>query len=363
MNITILGIGHAGTTVAADLITKGHNVTLLKTSNQLHNEHYNELISNGGIITIEENGRETHAKVDLITTNYKLALKNAHMVILFVQTNYQENIIKQMSPFLRDGQVILVEPGYLATAYFLKHCSEKKLAIIEAESSPIDCRIVSPGKVSVLFRNVNNPVGIYPDSAKLDTLKLISQLKYNFTLVDSVVEAALHNPNLIVHTVGAIMSIPRIEYTKGEYWMYKEVFTPHVWNIVLSLDNEKMSVLEKLGLKRLPYVEACKIRNSNDEECDALAVFFDYAQNSSPKGPDAPDSRYITEDVPEGLVLLESLGKILGINTPTCSSLIDLSNAALNTDFRKTGRSIDRIGIDVFNKILKDGTKLKVGIK
>ena len=40
MNITIAGIGNAGTTVGADLSRKGHKVTLLKTSKIMHNEHY-----------------------------------------------------------------------------------------------------------------------------------------------------------------------------------------------------------------------------------------------------------------------------------------------------------------------------------
>ncbi len=77
--------------------------------------------------------------------------------------------------------------------------------------------------------------------------EFLAPLQYHYTALSSVVEAALHNPNLIVHTVGAIMSIPRIEKTNGEYCMYHEVFTPSVWNILERLDSEKMDVLEKLG--------------------------------------------------------------------------------------------------------------------
>lgn len=353
MIITILGIGNVGTAMAADLKLKGHDVRLLKTSG-LHNDHYDKMISNGGQIALIEKGIEQKVTIDLITNNYKDAIKDADLLILCVQTNYHERIIKEMSPFLKDGQAILIEPGYLSTTYFLKYCSSKNLTIIEAQSSPIDCRITSPGKVSVLYRNVQNPVGVFPLASKKYAINILSQLNFNFIFLDSVIEAALHNPNLIVHTVGAIFSIPRIEYTKGEYWMYREVFTPHIWNIVQSLDKEKMNILEKLGFERLSYVEACKIRNSEDKTRDATEVFFDYARNHSPKGPNIPDSRYITEDVPEGLVLLESLGEILDVQTPTCSSLINISSVALKKEFRSIGRSIERVGEANINVILND---------
>lgn len=352
MKITIVGAGNAGTTVAADLSLKGHEVTLLKTSKSLHNENFN-YIKRNKTITIVENGESRVAKLHLVSTDYKESLKDAELIILYVQTNYQEDVIKKMIPYLTN-QIILVEPGYLATLFFLKNSVCKDLIFVEAESSPIDCRIIEPGKVKVLFRNYRNPIGVYPKAKTNEVLKVLKSLQYNFIATKNIVEAALHNPNLIVHTIGAFMSIPRIEYTNGKnYWMYKEVFTPSVWNIVKGLDKEKMDVMELLGCERVPYVEACKIRNSEDLSIDAEKVFFDYANNSSPEGPTISNSRYITEDVPEGLVLLESLGEILGIKTPICSSLIELSSKAMNINFREKGRTVKRIGEENFKKVLE----------
>lgn len=354
MNITIVGAGHAGTTVACDLKSQGHHIRLLKTSKGLHNEHFQKIVESNGKVIKEENGEVLEITLDIVTTDYEKALAGAELIILYVQTNYHEDVIRKMAPYLQDGQVILIEPGYLSTLYFIKYCSEKKLTIVEAESSPIDCRIVEPGHVTVVFRNVRNPIAVYPASETERVHSMFESFGYHFCRVNSVVEAALHNPNLIVHTVGALMSIPRIEYSKGDYWMYREVFTPHVWNIVTALDKEKMDVLEKLGCERVSYVEACRNRNSLDLSCDATEVFFDYANNHAPKGPAIPDSRYITEDVPEGLVLLESLGQILEVETPTCTGLINISNAALKRDFRQEGRSIERLGKDLFLSLINN---------
>lgn len=355
MKITIVGTGNAGCTIGADLANKGHQVTLLKTSNKLHNENF-EVIAKDKQITVEDGETVYTAKLYNVTTDYGEALNNAELIIIYIQTNYHKSVINKMAPYIKDGQTFIIEPGYLSTCYFLQS-TDKDITIIEAESSPIDCRITEPGRTKVLFKNVCNPFGIYyhptppPPSKRKKTADILDQLGYPYILTKNVVEAALHNPNLIVHTIGAIFSIPRIEYSKGDYWMYKEVFTPHIWNIVESLDKEKMDILEKFGCDRLPYVEACKRRNSLDESRDAMEVFFDYANNSSPKGPKVPDSRYITEDVSQGLVLLESLGHVLGVDTPTCTGLINCASAALATDFRANGRTVENLGMDTIRRL------------
>ena len=171
-------------------------------------------------------------------------------------------------------------------------------------------------------------------------------------------EAALHNPNMIVHTVGAVMSIPRIEATHGDFCMYHEAFTPSTWNLLEALDGEKMRVLEHLGCDPVPYVEACKFRNSLDDARDAKEVFFAYAaMPERAKGPLTVRSRYITEDVPQGLGLLESLGAALGVPTPVCSSLIEIASAALGCDLRAQGRTIERLGRDNIRAILDDAER------
>lgn len=355
MNITIIGTGNVGCTLAADLIRKGHQVSLLKTSNSLHNENYAFIAENKCFKVIDSYlGNYSVDIVNVFNNDYAAAVKDAETIIIAVQTNYHESVIKRIAPFLQDGQAILIEPGYLSTCYFIKHCS-KDLTIIEAESSPIDCRITQPGESSVLFKNVLNPVGVFPLSKKNHAHEILTELQYPFRFTESVIEAALHNPNLIVHTVGAVFSIPRIEFTSGDYWMYREVFTPHVWTVCESLDKEKLCILGKLGIHNsLSYVEACQERNFIGDNRSPIDSFFDYARNSSPKGPARPDSRYITEDVSQGLVLLESLGAVLGVETPTGSSLITLAGIALERDFRKEGRTISSLGEKNIQSILED---------
>ena len=354
MKISILGAGNGGTAVAAELSMRGHDVTLIKTSNAMHDENFNYLVENGGTVSIIEKYKTVKAKINRVTRDLSY-LSKSKVVIVYIQTNYHEDLIKRIKPYLRDGQLLLLNPGYLSTAYVLKHCSDIDLTICEAQSSFVDCRITEPGTIRVGFRNVRNPLGIYPVSCLEDAKIILNKLGYPFVYLPSVIEAALHNPNLIVHTVGAIMSIPRIEKTNGDYCMYHEVFTPSVWNILEALDNEKMNVIEELGCERISYVEACKYRNTLDDTRDAKEVFFWYASMPTrAKGPTEVDSRYISEDVPQGLVLLETLGQKLNVETPICSSLINIASAALGRDLRVNARTMESLGEDILDDILND---------
>lgn len=354
MIITILGAGNGGTAVAAELSARGHDVTLIKTSNSMHDQNFQYLLENDGIVKLIENGDAKTAQIKHLTRELS-PLSDSEIVIIYIQTNYHEDLIKRIKPYLRDGQILLINPGYLSTAYVLKHCSDIDLTICEAQSSFVDCRIHEPGTIKIGFRNVRNPIGIYPAKKEERAKEKLNQLGYPFVYLPSVIEAALHNPNLIVHTVGAIMSIPRIEKTNGDYCMYHEVFTPSVWRILEALDKEKMDVMEKLGSERMSYVEACKYRNTLDDTRDAKEVFFWYASMPTrAKGPTVVDSRYISEDVPQGLVMLETLGAKLNIPTPICTALINIASAALGRDLRLEGRTIERFGEDILEKIIKD---------
>ncbi|WP_302819183.1 NAD/NADP-dependent octopine/nopaline dehydrogenase family protein [Hungatella hathewayi] len=360
MKIAMLGAGNAGCAVAADLTLKGHEVTLIKTSHAMHDDNFEFLQKNEGKMTLNEFGDIKSANIHKVSRNMS-DIEGAEIIIIYIQTNFHEQLIERIAPYLQDDQILLINPGYLSTAYILKHCADKNLIIAEAESSFIDGRIMEPGYFRVGFRNVRNPIGIYPVARREEAIKKLDQLRERFVYLDSVVEAALHNPNLVVHTVGSVMSIPRIEKSHGDFCMYHEAYTrdnPSTWKILEALDAEKMNVLEKLGFSRISYVEACKYRNSLDDSIDAKEVFLNYAEmDTRAKGPTKVDSRYISEDVPQGLVMLEALGKSLGVSTPIVSGLIEIAGAALGRDLRAEGRTPEGLGLDNIDKILTDCQK------
>lgn len=340
MNVTIVGTGNAGCAHAAMFTLKGHNVTLYKTSKSGNNSNF-EYLKRTKKLTVSYGNETKSVDLHCVTTDGNEAFKDCDVCFVMVQTLYHRQVAERLANFAKHIKLLFVVPGYMGSLYFKQAFGDRCDSIAEGESTAYDARIIADGHVQVLFKNVRNAIGILKGD-KSEVLKTMYSLveTYQYTR-KNVVDSALHNPNLIVHTIGAIMSASRIEYSNGNFWMYKEAFTPAIWNLIDKLDDEKMNILEALGCERIPYVEACKFRNCEDLSVDALKVFKSYAESGSPKGPTTVKTRYILEDVPMGLGLMLSLGRKYNIPTPTCDALITIAGALVDQDFTQNLRSFD----------------------
>lgn len=341
MNISILGTGNAGCALSAKFTKGGHRVNLIKTSNSIHEENYNVISENRGIWLQDLDGTKDFVELNLITRDIEIGLKDADIVLILVQSIYHDELATKIHRFIPTTcKVIFTIPGNLGSLFLYNKLGTNYI-YAEGESTPYDARIIEPGTVKILFKNRRNAVSFFPKSKSDEGLSYISQLVETYKYKrNNLVESALHNPNLIVHTIGVIMSASRIEMMKGEFWMYKESFSPAIWNLIQDLDTEKNDVIYAFRGERISYLEACKFRNADDLSEDALKVFEGYADNGGPKGPDSLSSRYLYEDVANGLCLLSTLGEKLQIPTPISDSLITIASSLVRFDFRANARSL-----------------------
>lgn len=343
--VCVLGCGNVGVAIAADLSIKGYDVAIVKTS-QSRESVFEKIQRNGNRVLKKENGEYQKAIISKMTHDIE-EVSTADVVFLTIQSTYHEQVIKNISPYLNKDQIVIVICSYLSSLYFVKYCKGNMPVIVETTGPYLEGRIEEndiDGEVvfRVGCRLTRSPLSVYPECKADTTMIKISALYDGFRNEYTPIESALLNPNLVLHTVGSIMSIPRIEHSNGNFCMYREAYArgnEATLKIMLELDNEKMSVLKELGLKPVDVFEAGGFLG------DPMESFYAYSESSDRAiSPTSVNSRYITEDVSQGLVLLESIAHRMGICVPITSSLISIATAALDYNFRKEGRTVQRLG-------------------
>lgn len=341
MKITVIGCGNSGLIHAAKLLQNQHEVALLKTSGAANSEFYDIIEQEHGYNVKDETdgGRRFFVRPAFITRDVQKAVEFGDILMVTTTTSQHEHVARLIAPYVRDGQLIVLVPGYMGSLIF-KRFIQRDVIYSEWETTAYNGRIVDSMYVHITFYNPRNAVSALPVAALPQVVETLSHCFPNTRYTrNHILESALHNPNMIVHPIGIIFSASRIEHSGGEFWMYREAFTPSIINVIQAFDKQKNLILNAFGCDSLDYFEAAKWRNEEDLSKDAMEVFRSFA-NSSNKGPSSINHRYFHEDIPMGLGLFISIGQIVGVDTSVQESITALASALINKDLRQNARSI-----------------------
>lgn len=361
--VAVLGGGNGGHAVAANLSLAGFKVNLFELPQ--FGETFEKVLRTREI-RIEGVSIDGTAKLNLATHDIEQAIKEAEVVFIVTPAFGHRAMAEACAPFVQEGQIIVLMPGSGGSLEFAKIFKQKRVKkdVILAEtcSLPYGARLKAPGHVMVFIHALILPTGIFPSKK---TEEVIPKLKQFYSVINpakDVLEAAINNPNPIVHPVATLLSATRIEHSKGEFYLYTEGMTPTVARAFESLNEERLSICKALGYQ-LYHWDNLDFKNYNlgetEEECryrilntsmDAVFGKDGIYAGMKMKGPEHLKDRYITEDVPYGMVLLSTLGDLLGIPTPTHDAVIQLASVINRTNYWKIGRGVKELGLAKFDK-------------
>jgi len=361
--VAVLGGGNGGHAVAANLSLAGFKVNFFELPQ--FSEPFERVLRTREI-RIEGVSVDGVAKVNLATTDIAQAVKDAEVIFVITPAFGHKLMAEVCAPFVQDGQIILLMPGSGGSLEFAKIFKQKKVRseVVFAESCtlPYGTRLKAPGHVSVFIHALILPTGVLPSKETKEVISKLKQYYPTITPARDVLEAAINNPNPIVHPVATLLSATRIEHSKGEFYLYAEGMTPSVARTYESLNGERLSICEAMGYELYHWdhldfknydlgetEEECRHRILNTSMDAAFGKDGIYA-GMKMKGPEHMKDRYVMEDVPYGMVLTSTLGDLLKIPTPTHDAVIELTSIINRTNYWKTGRGVRELGLSRMTK-------------
>jgi len=361
--VAVLGGGNGGHAVAANLSLAGFKVNFFELPRFA--ESFEKVLRTKEI-QIQGISVDGVAKLNHATTDIRQAIKDAEVIFVITPAFGHKAMAEVCVPFIQDGQIIVLMPGSGGSLEFVNMIKQKKvkreITVAETCTLPYGARLKGPGHVSVLINAVILPTGVFPSKKTGEVIPKLRQFYPTIIPAKDVLEAAINNPNPIVHPAATLLSATRIEHSKGEFYLYAEGMTPAVARTYESLNEERLSICKVMGY-RLHHWDNLEFKGYNlgetEEECRyrILNTSMDAAFGKDGiyagikmKGPEHLRDRFITEDVPYGMVLLSTLGDLLGVPTPTHDAVIRLASVINRTDYWKTGRGVKQLGLSKFDK-------------
>jgi len=115
-----------------------------------------------------------------------------------------------------------------------------------------------------------------------------------------------------------------------------------------------------IGVTMLDYPEEDFWKKSTIMSTYFRAVFDKEGMVNKISGPESVNSRYITEDLPYGLVPIKKLGQQFNVSTPLIDAVIEFASVINQTDYMKEGMSLEDMGIaglskDELKQVLNEG--------
>jgi len=352
VKVAILGAGHAGFAHAADLTLKGFEVRLCEVPEMA--ETIAAAQERGGIESIPDPSTGLpagFAKVSLITTDAAAAIDGAAVLFVVVPAFAQAAFAKIIAPHVKSDQIVVLSPGNFggaitfAAALKANGCTDLPV-LCEAQSMMYACRKGSPDSIRIFGYKHNLGVAVFPAKLTASIIPTLQKVFPTLVAAPNILWTWLSNPNAIGHPPVTVLNAGWIEQTEGGFLFYVEGISPAVERVLEDLDAERMAVGQALGLELTPHNQMAKIWYGHQGYQGS--TYPDKERNpvySAIKAESKLDSRYLTEDVPFGLVPLEDVGKLVGVEMPICSSLITLSNSLLEKDFRSGGQTLTSIGL------------------
>ncbi len=359
LQVGIAGAGSVAFGCAGLLEQAGHRVMLWSPSG----ERTADLAA--GEPLIAEGAIEGTFHPAIATSAEELAAES-EVILIALPAYGHKAVFDALAPHLRSDQTVLISSHASFGALYLSKLLSTRAAppppIVAWGTTALTGR--QQNATRVLVNTVRSKIDIatipHKDAATASTMsrRLFGE---RFVERDGLLAIALSNLNPQNHMGIALGNMTRME--RGEIWSQGQNVTPNVGRLLEALDRERLTIAECLGLSVRTifehfhlsfHVPVASISDMNQAM---------HAEGRGGTGPATADSRYVTEDVPFGLLPTVMLGAMTGRTARLHQAGIDIFSAMYGVDFERANDLLPALDLPAIplaelKKLARDGFSL-----
>jgi opine dehydrogenase len=343
MKIAVLGGGNGSYAAAADFSDAGHEVRFWRRDGAAFAP-----MLESGIIRLRDSRGVRDVGIARPTMDIAEAVRGAELIVAPVPAFAQHDLAVALAPHLESGQIIYLPPGtfgsYLMIKVLREHGCRAEITAAETGTLPWLTRKRGANEVAITTRATRLPTGVFPARLTDTALKVIaSAFPGAIEPVEDALSAALMNAGPIIHPPLIHMNAGPIEHF--DRWdIHKEGTQPTIRRVHDALDAERIALREAFGY-RPPHFPLADHYNTSNWMYGKLAHDKLVGSGDWHEHLDLKTHRYMQEDIRLGLAFLVSLGEWAGVKIPVAGGLLAIAGAASGNDFRKTGRTMETLGL------------------
>jgi len=310
-----------------------------------------EMNRSGCVIELYGALRTTTA-IDTITSNMREATAGATMLFVVVPANAHFEIACRLTEIIEKEQTVILNPGRTAGVIEFIHTlisqgrrKEDLPLVLETQSLCCACRARNDGVVDVLSFKKENLLSGIPKKRIPSVLSECSSIYGNLKIAPDTLVTGFDNMGAFLHPTPVLLNTGWIESRDVFFGHYYQAISQSVAAYIEKMDKERFDIASKLDVS----VRSVKQWHEEVYGFQGKNLFETLQGNSSYASIDAPKKlfhRYLTEDIPTGLVPMSEMGRMLGVPTPHIDTIIHLGSSMLNIDFMSQGRNLVRLGLD-----------------
>jgi opine dehydrogenase len=275
-------------------------------------------------------------------------IEDVEEVVVVAPLLGHESLLAWLSPHLRSGHRLLFigEGGGALRA--LASLPLEPAGIAEFNTLPYLARVEGPGRVMVRPKQG----GVYVAAADPgSTPRWLESARATWPWADgaeTVLDTVLANYNVIDHVPTVLANAGYLESGSGPWALWGEGCTPAVGRAIAALDDDLRHIRSTLGMVDRRYAQCLVDQGFAPPPAQDVYSTIHKSVLSGvmvERSDSFLEGRFVMEDVPHALVLIESIARIYGVETPYISALITFAAALVGADVRAAGTTVASLGL------------------